>query len=86
SLRGHNDGYIADNEVQEIIWLVQTFGFHLANLDIRQESSVHSRTIAELFAGIPGFANYLELSEEARILALSDALRRPGPLVEQTPD
>ena len=86
SLRGHNDGYIADNEVQEIIWLVQTFGFHLANLDIRQESSVHSRTIAELFAGTPGFANYLELSEEARMLALSDALRRPGPLVEQAPD
>ena len=86
SLRGHNDGYIADNEVQEIIWLVQTFGFHLANLDIRQESSVHSRTIAELFAGAPGFANYLELPEEARMLALSDALRRPGPLVEQAPD
>ncbi|MHB1803796.1 MAG: phosphoenolpyruvate carboxylase, partial [Acidithiobacillus ferrooxidans] len=86
SLRGHNDGYIADNEVQEIIWLVQTFGFHLANLDIRQESSVHSRAIAELFAGIPGFANYLELSEEARMLGLSDALRRPGPLVEQAPD
>ncbi|MDA8247017.1 phosphoenolpyruvate carboxylase [Acidithiobacillus sp.] len=86
SLRGHNDDYIADHEVQDIIWLVQTFGFHLANLDIRQESTVHSRTIAELFAAVPSFVNYLELPEETRLLVLSEALRRPGPLVEKQPD
>ncbi|WP_423855954.1 phosphoenolpyruvate carboxylase [Acidithiobacillus montserratensis] len=86
SLRGHNDDYIADNDIQDIVWLVQTFGFHLANLDIRQESTVHSRTLSELYAEVPGFADYLELSEEARLLALTDALRRPGPLVEKHPE
>lgn len=86
SLRAHNDEYIADHDIQDIIWLVETFGFHLANLDIRQESTVHSRTIAELFAEVPGFATYMTLPEEARLLILSEALRRPGPLVEKHPE
>ncbi|MBE7563053.1 phosphoenolpyruvate carboxylase [Acidithiobacillus sp. HP-6] len=86
SLRGHNDDYIADHDIQDIVWLVQTFGFHLANLDIRQESTVHSRTISELYAGVPGFAGYLEMSEEARLTTLTEALKRPGPLVEQHPE
>ncbi|PKY09956.1 phosphoenolpyruvate carboxylase [Acidithiobacillus marinus] len=86
SLRGHNDDFIADHDIQDIVWLVQTFGFHLANLDIRQESTVHSQTLAELYAEVPGFADYSELSEEARLLALTDALRRPGPLVEKHPE
>ncbi len=86
SLRGHNDDYIADHDIQDIIWLVQTFGFHLANLDIRQESTVHSQTLAELFADVPGFAEYLKLPEEARLLLLTEALRRPGPLVDQHPE
>jgi len=86
SLRGHNDDYIADHDIQDIVWLVQTFGFHLANLDIRQESTVHSRTISELYADVPGFAGYLEMSEEARLITLTEALKRPGPLVEHHPE
>ncbi|MBU2739048.1 phosphoenolpyruvate carboxylase [Acidithiobacillus concretivorus] len=86
SLRGHNDDYIADHDIQDIVWLVQTFGFHLANLDIRQESTVHSRTISELYADVPGFAGYLEMPEEARLPTLTEALKRPGPLVEQHPE
>jgi phosphoenolpyruvate carboxylase len=86
SLRGHNDDYIADHDIQDIVWLVQTFGFHLANLDIRQESTVHSQTISELYADVPGFAGYLEMSEDARLITLTEALKRPGPLVEQHPE
>jgi phosphoenolpyruvate carboxylase len=41
----------AYGELQELIWQAQTFGFHLADLEIRQHSSVHSNALAEIAAG-----------------------------------
>ncbi|MBS1672442.1 MAG: phosphoenolpyruvate carboxylase [Actinobacteria bacterium] len=37
--------------VQHLIWQVQTYGFHLAELEVRQHSQVHARALAELDAG-----------------------------------
>jgi phosphoenolpyruvate carboxylase len=33
-------------EVQDFVWQVETFGFHLANLEVRQHASVHRRALA----------------------------------------
>ena len=56
------------------------FGFHLASLDIRQNSAVHERTVAELIdAAMPGMS-YLALNEEARIALLTSELRNTRPL------
>jgi len=45
----------AYGELQHLIWQVQTFGFHLAGLEVRQHSEVHARALAELRAvGPPG--------------------------------
>jgi len=41
--RGEHAGGFA---VQRLLWRVKTFGFHLARLDVRQESSVHARALA----------------------------------------
>ena len=41
----------AYGELQELIWQAQTFGFHLADLEIRQHSSVHRNALAEIAAG-----------------------------------
>jgi phosphoenolpyruvate carboxylase len=41
----------AYGELQQLIWQVETFGFHLAELEIRQHSKVHARALAELAAG-----------------------------------
>jgi phosphoenolpyruvate carboxylase len=41
----------ADGELQNLIWQAQTFGFHLAGLEVRQHSEVHARALAELRAG-----------------------------------
>src|SRR5450755_2782344 len=38
----------AYGEVQHLIWQAETFGFHLAELEIRQHSAVHARVLAEL--------------------------------------
>ena len=42
---------LAFGELQQLIWQVETFGFHLAGLEIRQHSAVHARALAELQAG-----------------------------------
>jgi phosphoenolpyruvate carboxylase len=45
----------AHGELQDLIWQAETFGFHLAGLEVRQHSEVHARALAELrAAGPPG--------------------------------
>jgi phosphoenolpyruvate carboxylase len=41
----------AYGELHDLVWQVQTFGFHLAELEIRQHSAVHRTALAELTAG-----------------------------------
>ena len=38
-------------DVQDFIWQVQTFGFHLASLEVRQHVAVHRRALAEATVG-----------------------------------
>ena len=40
----------AYGELQHLIWQVETFGFHLAELEIRQHSAVHAAALADLEA------------------------------------
>ena len=51
SLAGAGAVRQAYGELQHLIWQVETFGFHLAELEIRQHSAVHERALAELRAG-----------------------------------
>jgi phosphoenolpyruvate carboxylase len=37
----------AHGELQHLIWQVETFGFHFAELEVRQHSGVHERALAE---------------------------------------
>ncbi|MFG3594997.1 phosphoenolpyruvate carboxylase [Bradyrhizobium sp. RDI18] len=80
SLIANNSGVIARGRLRLLRRAVDCFGFHLARLDIRQNSAVHERTVAELFdAAIPGMS-YLALNEEARIHLLLRELRSARPL------
>ncbi len=58
SLAAAGAGTQAHGELQNLIWQVETFGFHLAGLEVRQHSEVHARALAELRAvGPPGVEN-----------------------------
>ena len=50
SLRGHGDAAIADLELHDLIRLAETFGFHLMQLDVRQESGRHTEAVADILA------------------------------------
>src|SRR6185437_74775 len=80
SLISNNARVIARGRLRQLRRAVDCFGFHLARLDIRQNSAVHERTVAELFdAAMPGMS-YLALSEDARVALLSSELRNARPL------
>jgi phosphoenolpyruvate carboxylase len=61
---------------------VEVFGFHLAVLDIRQNSAVHDAALAELLvaAGIDA-AGWPTWTEKERLALLDSELRSPRPLV-----
>lgn len=81
SLISNNAGVIARGRLRLLRRAVDCFGFHLARLDIRQNSAVHERTIAELMdAANPGLS-YLALGEDARISLLTNELRSTRSLV-----
>ncbi|MCA6117721.1 phosphoenolpyruvate carboxylase [Bradyrhizobium sp. WSM 1738] len=80
SLIANNSGVIARGRLRLLRRAVDCFGFHLARLDIRQNSAVHERTVAELLdAAIPGMS-YMALGEEARVNLLLSELRSARPL------
>ncbi len=51
ALAGDGLGRVAWGEVAELRWQLGTFGFHLAELEIRQHSSVHVAALAAIRAG-----------------------------------
>jgi phosphoenolpyruvate carboxylase len=80
SLISNNSGVIARGRLRLLRRAVDCFGFHLASLDIRQNSAVHERTVAELIdATMPGMS-YLALNEEARVALLVKELGSARPL------
>jgi phosphoenolpyruvate carboxylase len=73
SLIGHGDGEIAGAELQDLIRLVETFGFFLVKLDVRQESGRHTAAVAELLKLLPGKrVDYFALDETARLALLGE--------------
>ena len=53
-----------------LIRAVETFGFHLATLDLRQNADVHERVVAELLKVAGVEPDYLALSETGRVALL----------------
>ncbi|MGZ8349212.1 MAG: phosphoenolpyruvate carboxylase [Allosphingosinicella sp.] len=56
-----------DGAIGRLIRAVETFGFHLATLDLRQNAQVHERVVAELLKVAGVEADYVALDEGARV-------------------
>jgi phosphoenolpyruvate carboxylase len=63
--------------VERLIRAAETFGFHLATLDLRQNSQVHERVVAELLKAAGAEDDYLALDEAARVELLRRELSTP---------
>jgi phosphoenolpyruvate carboxylase len=60
---------------------VDVFAFHLAGVDLRQNSELHGRTVAELFEAAGAGIEYCTLNEETKIDLLLEEFRTARPLV-----
>ncbi|MCV6637792.1 phosphoenolpyruvate carboxylase [Candidatus Albibeggiatoa sp. nov. NOAA] len=74
SLISHGDKQVADGKLKDLIRLVETFGFYLVKLDIRQESTRHTDAVAELFKLHD--IDYNALNETERCELLSKTLKK----------
>ncbi|WP_341975467.1 phosphoenolpyruvate carboxylase [Microbacterium sp. LTA6] len=55
--------------IQHLIWQVESYGFHLTELEVRQHSQVHAKALAELESGEAVSAQTEEVLEVFRAIA-----------------
>jgi phosphoenolpyruvate carboxylase len=77
SLLANGSGSLARGRLRKLRRAVDVFGFHLASLDLRQNSDVHERVVNELLEkALPG-TGYAGLPEDQRVALLLEELRTP---------
>ncbi len=72
----------AYGQLQQFIWQVETFGFHLAELEVRQHSAIHRKVLEEIESGqSQGNVALSDVAEEALELvrAIAQIQKRYGP-------
>lgn len=67
----------AFGHLQQLLWQVETYGFHLAELEVRQHSAVHAAVLAECEAGDERSAQATEVLDVFR--AIARIQQRHGP-------
>ncbi len=68
---------LAAGRLRELRRKVSVFGFHLAQVDLRQSSARHEATVSELLARAGVEANYAGLDEDSRTALLARELAGP---------
>ncbi|MBI3524748.1 MAG: phosphoenolpyruvate carboxylase [Betaproteobacteria bacterium] len=77
SLVAHHSALLARGRLRRLRRAVSVFGFHLAALDLRQNSDVHARSVAELLEVARPGAGYAALDENRRCQLLLEELSTP---------
>ena len=80
SLAENGSAGLARGRLRSLRRAVDVFGFHLASLDLRQNSDVHARVMAELVEAAGLGVDYAALAEGARVKLLAGELGNMRPL------
>jgi phosphoenolpyruvate carboxylase len=80
SLHANGSALLAQGRLRALRRAVDVFGFHLAGVDLRQNSDVHERVLIELFQAGSG-TDYGNMTEEARTALLLAELATARPLI-----
>ena len=80
SLLANGSGTLAKGRLRHLRRAVDAFGFHLAALDLRQNSDVHERTVGEMLGHVQPGLDYAGLAEPERIRLLLAELCTARPL------
>ncbi len=78
-----NGRRIAKVDIEPLARKIAAFGFHMASLDIRQNSRFHDAALSQLMqaAGIHDAENFAEWPEEQRLTFLNEELNTARPFV-----
>ena len=81
SLLENNGDTLIKGDLEELLSAVKIFGFYLASIDMRQDSSVYEACVAELLKSANIENNYSELSENEKCDLFLNILKKdPRPL------
>jgi phosphoenolpyruvate carboxylase len=80
SLRETGYGVVAEGRLLDLRRRLGVFGLTLARLDIRQDASLHTETLAAITSAV-GLPSYAELDETARVAFLLRELEGRRPLI-----
>lgn len=85
TLRDAGCHLVEEEYIRPLRHKIDMFGFHLATLDIRQNSEFHDKAIAQLLvaAGVPDGAEYPAWPEERRIEFLNAELSSTRPFLHE---
>jgi phosphoenolpyruvate carboxylase len=83
SLNANKDVRVAEGPLKDLIRLVETFGFFLMQLDIRQESPRHTDAVSEICRTLPDPVDYGAFDEAARQEFLTEALASTPPALRR---
>ena len=75
SLVENDDSVLISGDFEELLQAVEVFGFYLATIDMRQDSSVHEACVAELLKSANIVDNYSELTEVEKVAVLLKELQ-----------
>ncbi|HFE39604.1 MAG TPA: phosphoenolpyruvate carboxylase, partial [Gammaproteobacteria bacterium] len=71
SLLSHNDKASANGPLKDLIRLIESFGFYLLKLDIRQESTRHTEAVIDILRQLAPDTHYQDMPEDTRLQLLS---------------
>ena len=78
SLLDNKSEYLISGEFAELLEAIDVFGFYLASIDMRQDSSVHEACVAELLKSAGINDHYSDLSEDEKCqILLKELLEDP---------
>ncbi|AFJ26413.1 phosphoenolpyruvate carboxylase [Streptococcus parasanguinis] len=78
SLLENKSEYLISGEFAELLEAIDVFGFYLASIDMRQDSSVHEACVAELLKSAGINDHYSDLSEDEKCqILLKELLEDP---------
>ncbi len=80
SLVANRAGVVAEGRLKTLRRAVDVFGFHLAALDMRQNSDVHERVVGEMLGLVQPGRAYADMAEPERIRLLLAELGTARPL------
>jgi phosphoenolpyruvate carboxylase len=83
SLHANKGDHAGGFAVRRLLWRVRTFGFHLARLDVRQESSVHGRALASVLDGQDAWDAADAVTRAARLAPFASGEQALPPSTEE---